>query len=777
MDPSNGKGNDFERRSSLRRSLRVSSTVNGAPDDDDYDLSAMMVADGFRPTDHTTSAVVPPPTSQPQSQPEQDVPSTPTTPVTQPQQLPPIGTPLQQLASAANASPQKSDMRTRPSSISKPPRNHDSLALRNEGSGTSAAGRTHIARISSISSESPVMRVESPYRGPSGPSHPYQMYPQRTMSVATTSTTAAAAAAVIPEDSSYTGPSGPTHPYALYTQNTVPAAEPAGDPIPLGFGGMGGNYQRQLGPDGEEAGDMIGPLGHLEELPPYTRYADNAFVPKVVTTPATTTDTAPSTDVTPSTEPTSPDRIIAGAGGIGMATRDPEFSSTEDDLGMPRTRPSVRSNISETSQHDVNTAARDVAEKTPENKWQKRARKKLWGIVPYWAICLLTVGLIIMGIIMGAVIGTLLTRHKKPPKEKESSITTMTTTVEVQPFTSLPKDLAPMATGHYGLPPFKVSLEPDACFSDPSLTKAWSCSMQFSYYSMDVTVNSDGLETEGYQLAMNAIDTVNAEFIWGTKPPSFSDPITLTLVNDTFAPERGPAWWSMVTYNKTVIVSDDDFQYVSKRGWHPDDDEDEDDDDDDDEGDEHLPPPPGFKSRKGAAAKAGDEPWICTWPDVTLQIFIYPKQKSSNHFGSTTTTGYGSSTTDGYGSSTTYGSTTNYGATTTTSGSAATSTSKSGFENAPPAYPKVLKMVEQRHWSKKSAASCRKVKINEDGKSCEPVRDKDGNPVEVAIVESESTASSKLQERYIPKRWYVLDLLRRGGSFELTQCGCLWWAT
>jgi hypothetical protein len=125
--------------------------------------------------------------------------------------------------------------------------------------------------------------------------------------------------------------------------------------------------------------------------------------------------------MTPNTiEPISPvrDRTIAGAGGIGMATRDPEFSSTEDDLAMPRTRPSVRSNHSDASQHDVNTAARDIAEKPRMTKWQRRAKKKLWGIVPYWAICLLTVGLIIMGVVMGAVIGTVLTRHggkKGPP--------------------------------------------------------------------------------------------------------------------------------------------------------------------------------------------------------------------------------------------------------------------------------------------------------------------------------------------------------------------------
>lgn len=363
-----------------------------ASDDDDYDLSAMLVADGFRPSENIdTSFSIP---SQSHTQ--------------QPQ--PPIGSlqssTSQNPSSTADISKKRSSsIRNRPSSVSKPPRHHDSLTLRNDGTSTAAA-QSGVSRMSSISSDSPVIRMESPYRGPSGPSHPYQMYPQRTMSVATTSTTAAAP---VPERS-YTGPRGPTHPYALYTQNTVPTSETTEPSIPLGFTNVGDNYQRQLGPDGEEAGDLIGPLGHMEELPPYTRYPDNAYVPKPS---PSSSDATPVANIAPnsSSEPT-----IDGAGGIGLATRNPEFSST-DDLGMARTRPSVRSNVSQNSHHDINTAAQDVAEKTPGNKWQRRAKKKLCGIVPYWAICLLVVGMVLMGIIMGAVIGTIFSRHKKPPPQ------------------------------------------------------------------------------------------------------------------------------------------------------------------------------------------------------------------------------------------------------------------------------------------------------------------------------------------------------------------------
>ncbi|KAI8158603.1 hypothetical protein KHU50_009092 [Colletotrichum sp. SAR 10_65] len=160
------------------------------------------------------------------------------------------------------------------------------------------------------------MRSESPYDGPSGPSHPYQMYPQRTNSVATSSTARMS-------ERSYAGPRGPTHPYTLYTQNTVPV----------------------------DSGEVM-----AASVPP---------------------------------------AVIPGAGGLGLATRNPEFESRED-LRLP-SRMSSRTLTSDTaSQHEINTAAEAYAEKATDRKWQKRAKKRMFGVIPYWAICLLAVGLVLM---------------------------------------------------------------------------------------------------------------------------------------------------------------------------------------------------------------------------------------------------------------------------------------------------------------------------------------------------------------------------------------------
>lgn len=341
-------------------------------DDDNYDLDAMGISDGFRPATADVGSGL---NAVPSHVPPQNGRRTP----------PP-----------------------RPSSISKP-RGLDSFALRHDGAmgpssqrvttGPSNAAPT---RSSSVSTDVPFMRAESPYRGPAGPSHPYQMYPQesrlaRTPSVATTSTMQ------VP-DRPYNGPAGPTHPYGMYPQNTVPEGEVATAPIatvPVGFPGLQSDYQRRLGPDGEEIADIIGPDGHTEQLPPYTQYPDEAFARK-----------ARANVPLPVLAP------VPGAGGIGLATRNPEFESQEN-LNSP-SRQSTRSILSDQSSHHVNMAALGASEKPELKKWQQFARKKACGIVPVWAIGLAGIVLVLFGMILGIVLTVLKPKHPYHPRHPAS---------------------------------------------------------------------------------------------------------------------------------------------------------------------------------------------------------------------------------------------------------------------------------------------------------------------------------------------------------------------
>ena len=347
-----------------------------AGDDDDYSLQALGIADGFRP--HTEESSLPSLAPQPSASSSTTPPSI-DSPPTPPRPAP------------ANRS-----------SIAKPRTYHDSFSMRHDGQQGHINNTIGLSRVSSASTESPAVQNERPYDGPSGPSHPYQMYPQnirvtRSLSVATSST------APPPAEGAYSGPSGPTHPYGMYPQNPIagPSTVPVQN-IPIGFSGMADNYQRRIGAEGEEIADIIGPDGHTEQLPPYTRYPDEAYSRKVrdaenpeEPTPAITLQTIP---------------VIPGAGGMGLAPRNPEFDSA-DDLNSPQSRNSLRSFNSNVSHHEINMAATAVNEKRP---WQKRAGRKAFGVIPYWAICLTITALLLMGIVLGAVIGSFFGKHKKP---------------------------------------------------------------------------------------------------------------------------------------------------------------------------------------------------------------------------------------------------------------------------------------------------------------------------------------------------------------------------
>lgn len=356
-----------------RTSMRLSMAEQG---DDDYDLEAMGISDGFRPSAAMTGHNV-------------GVSSQTSQPVTPGRRTPP----------------------PRPSSTAKP--KLESFALRHDGgmghiAGNGSVGPSHApspipTRLSTVSNDASYVRTESPYLGPTAPSHAYQMYPQesriaRTMSVATTSTVA------VP-DRPYNGPGGPTHPYGMYPQNLTPEEEVAGEagsvppPVPVGFPGLNNNYQRRLGPEGEEIAGIIGPDGHTEELPPYTQYPDEAIARK----------TRPGITVPP----------LAGAGGIGLATRNPEFESSED-LNTPQSRQSTRS-LATDSTHQINMAAATMSEKPQLKKWQVAAKRKVCGIIPVWAIALAAIVFILFGIILGTVLAILKPKHPPGPYHKSSS--------------------------------------------------------------------------------------------------------------------------------------------------------------------------------------------------------------------------------------------------------------------------------------------------------------------------------------------------------------------
>ncbi|KAI1482116.1 hypothetical protein F4774DRAFT_329864 [Daldinia eschscholtzii] len=749
------KSSDLTRGSSLRASVRFSTSQR---DDDDYDMQAMAVADGFRPVD-ATNTQTPRPATTPQ-----DVPMT---------QIPP----------------------PRPSSITKPHRRSGSLALQHDGSSSESDCSRSLSRVSSGSTASPFVDAEDPYDGPSGPSHPYQMYPQdvrvaRTASLATTSTAPVS-------ERSYNGPRGPAHPYGMYPQNTVP--ETGGIPggpvqaeINVGFPGATDNYQRRIGPDGEDVADLIGPDGHTEQLPPYTRYPEEAYTRKALGVEL------------PQPAPVQPMLAIPGAGGIGMATRNPEFASTEDlgGLSSPQSRQSIRSFTSENSRNELHATAtpdkETIDEKRLPKDWHVTAKRRVWGIVPCWAIVLAAIVLVLMGVILGAVIGTLLRPDSKDKSHKDGPSLPMVnpSNWDTQPLSTLPSDLPPLQEGDFSLP-LRNNRMSNTCFSDSTLAQAWNCDLFFFQLGMKIRRLPGEPETSDYSLGFFYNESATLQhnvYLWGMQPPQLSD-VRLKLVNDMHESPRGPAWNFEVAYNKTVIVPDHALSTIPSSS------------------------PSALKRRrtlygggfKRKGAQVGDRIWICRWDNTILEAFIYANQNNSirpmaspppptttENIPSGLTTLPGAAVTGPPGEGIENGgelrpSDAPYGGpqdhhtptpgsdgppdlTTTSSTPTSSSISDQDFpmpKNYPPVYPRVIKVEEHRNTNSATPKPwCRQFQID-DNNEAQAVK-VDGKVVDIIIDEDEGEFGPGPPKDIIIER----HLGGRGGikmGSDMSDCGCMWW--
>ena len=259
----------MERRNSHESTLSQRESVHNVFDDDneiDFDEDDFMVSDGlgFRQTHANAEA---PRNGHPL---ESDYSETPQRQTSMSMSKAPAnpGSDLRRTATRNSTAKVRNSMvqDSRPAGLSnRPPITESHLQHRDS--------------VSSTASFATTSNTENPFE--TGPSHPYGMYPQHTMDRSNSVATASAARQDRPMSAQR-----PAHPYAMYSQSglddeapmqTMQAIPPTLPPIqtamPVGFPGLNNGYHRVLGPDGEEQ-DIVGPDGHTEQLPPYSRYPD-----------------------------------------------------------------------------------------------------------------------------------------------------------------------------------------------------------------------------------------------------------------------------------------------------------------------------------------------------------------------------------------------------------------------------------------------------------------------------------------------------------------------
>lgn len=262
--------------------------------------------------------------------------------------------------------------------------------------------------VSTASSFATVDDSRASYRGASGPSHPYDLFPQAGVprqSIISQSPPSR------PRPSLYT-PSQPAHPYGLYQQTSFPVGESEAEivpAIPVGFPGRTGNFGRQIGPDGEDQG-IVGPDGHTEDLPPYSKYPDARTVKPVFAAAAPISPVSPVEDGPSSVNralPRSQDEIVSP---IVPADNPSSLSQSPIPPSAPSAIPSQSSSqdLQLKSPRSSRYSIRD--EKAWRDKtWREKRRTRVCGgRLPIWALLVAISIVLFIIILVGGVIGGLL---------------------------------------------------------------------------------------------------------------------------------------------------------------------------------------------------------------------------------------------------------------------------------------------------------------------------------------------------------------------------------
>lgn len=477
-------------------------------------------------------------------------------------------------------------------------------------------------------------RALSPYTGATGPSHPYAMYPQvgvsRSPSVTTTST-------VRPMDRPLGDANAPQHPYAMYSQNVVleegmdgidtpldtPIAPAPIDPpvIPLGFPGLNPAYQRPPGRADDDVGDLIGPDGHTEQLPPYSRYPDGGG-PKVVedgyesvSDPGVPREALPN-ETQQGTQP----MVNVSSGALALAPEQQQQQQQQQGTSLRDSGSGIGSGNesgNDIGRNDSPPTAAAVATGAGgggapvtgvmafEEKLKSKGKKTACCGLPVWTLVLVIAVMVVAASIGGAIGGVLGARKAADDENatpKGPDIVTMTASPksDATSISSIPSNLKTVPTGSY-MVPADLKNQSKFCMADPDYKMAWSCQDQ-GYIPIEV----DGSGSK-HTVNFPSKPFDSSSFTYGAQTPVLNDPEqSLDLMMDTTDLSMGPALFFYALFDKLVILPQDTFSSnsVSKRGIS--------------ESDILT-----NSLHRKELAQNGDKPWFCWWNGTIMEFFLY----------------------------------------------------------------------------------------------------------------------------------------------------------
>ena len=588
-----------------------------------------------------------------------------------------------------------------PNRSSLPQKGVDAAHDNNRDSIASANSQSITQRSQSTSSRfSMPPRALSPYTGATGPSHPYAMYPQvgvsRSPSVTTTST-------VRPVDRPLGDTAAPQHPYAMYSQNVVleegmdspldsPMDSTAINPsvIPLGFPGHNQAYQRPPGRADDDVGDLIGPDGHTEQLPPYSRYPDTGG-PKIEEGFESVSETGVSRDGSPNGQQGAHQASNVSSADAAAATAAAASGATAP--GQQTAASDARGNHDEESETAPVTGVMAF-----EEKLKRKGKKKACCGLPVWTLVLVVAVMAVAASIGGAIGGVLGARKaadEEKSKPKGPNIVTVTASpkLDATPVSTVPSNLKSVPTGSFVVPA-DLKNQSKFCISDQDYKMAWSCKSQ-GQIPIDVD-GSGSKHTVSFPSKLFDSDSFN----YGAQTPLLNDPTqSLSLMLDTSDLSLGPALFFYALFDKLVILPQDTFSSSStssKRAISKD----------------IL----SHSLQRKETAQTGDKPWFCWWNSTIMEFFLYVNETTKeSQYSSTATLVYDEAPSE------------------TPNG-----VSKSHTTDLPD-YPRRIKMGERRDYPEAKAPYCQQMEVMSDGDI------RSYSPATVQIHELEPTPTTTLK--------------------------------
>ncbi|KIX03087.1 uncharacterized protein Z518_06637 [Rhinocladiella mackenziei CBS 650.93] len=434
---------------------------------------------------------------------------------------------------------------------------------------TSSRSMADSRRTLSTSSRFSMPRAQSPYRGPTAPSQPYGLYPQ-----ATRASSIASESTIRPLERPFVPQGGPEHPYSMYPQNTVP--EEGDNPetnIPLGFPGLGQSYQPGTNSSGDDVGDIVGTDGHVEQLPPYSRYADNVIAKGDMAR------------IDPQRTSTSEDSTTAAA------TQPPTSSASDVELTAVRSGP----------------GAEETARK--EGMSEKKKRRRTCCGLPVWTMVIL-VAVVVLAAVLGGVVGGIVGTKKGTDRALASGATT-TVWLDADPAQTGPSTPA-CPTGHFTIP-LNQTQEIDACVVDGTYAHIWDCG-NFPKLGVDVFESGNG----GPPLSVVFDDySVRPQlFKYGPQPPDFNGTaFTLQPYKDKEDDELGVALFFSVLFDKLSILHSDELTPS---------------------GPKKRSVPASHLEQRGDDIwtadylSVGDQPWYCFWNSTISEFWVFLDQDTTD---------------------------------------------------------------------------------------------------------------------------------------------------